>query len=104
MLSEKTHNPNEQSWKLLVLLLKKIARAKGITDQVISLRTGLQATNVNRLFSLRYCPSLQNFLIITKAVEVNFFIEDQNSKTDLNILMEQAMTELGQKPDKLPKN
>jgi len=56
------------------------------------------------MFQLKYCPSLQNWLKILKAVEVNIFFEDRESKTDLNKLFESAMVELGRRPDKLPKN
>lgn len=95
---------HEESWKPLVLLVKKIADEKGITHETIADRTGLQRSNVTRMFQLKYCPSLQNFLLILRAVEVNIFFEDRESKTDLNVLFEKAMTDLGRRPESLPKN
>ncbi len=95
---------NEQQWKLLVLLLKNIAEAKGITQNEIAEKTGLKQSNVSRLFSLKYPPTLRLFLQIATALDVNFFFEDKEDKTDLSVIFEKAMTELGRRPDKLNKN
>ena len=92
-------NQNEQ-WQLLVLLLKEIATEKNLTQETIAELSGLQRSNVSRFFSLKYKPTLDTFLQVAKAIKVNFFFEDQESKTDLN----QAMEALGRRPDKLPKN
>lgn len=97
-------NPHQDTWKALVLFLKQIADKKGMTSEDIASKTGLYASNIRRMFQLKYCPSLDNWLKILKAVEVNIFFEDRDSKTDLNVLFEKAMTELGRRPDNLPKN
>ena len=96
-------NQNEQ-WMLLVLLLKEIADQKGITQGQIAEKTGLLQSNISRFFSLKYKPTLDTFLQVAKAIKVNFFFEDQDSKTDLNLAMEKAMEQLGRRVDKLPKN
>ena len=96
-------NKNEQ-WKLLVLLLKELAKEKGISQQEIAESTGLIQSSISRFFSLKFKPNLDLFLEIAKAVKVNFFFEDQESKVDFNIVMENAMEALGRRPDKLPKN
>ena len=98
------NNQNEQHWMLLVLLLKHIAKEKGITQEVISDVTGYNQSNISRIFALRYCPSLEVFLSIASAIGVNLFIEDKESKTELNKVFEKAMEELGRRPDKLSKN
>jgi len=100
------HNSNEQQWKLLVLLLKEIAIEKhGVGYQLqVSKLTGFTPGNVSRMFSLKYAPSIKNFIIIAKALKVNFFFEDQESKTDLNIVFERAMETFGRRQNKLPKN
>ena len=95
---------NEQHWRLLVLLLKKIAKNKGITHQDIADRTGLHRSNVTRAMSLNYCPRINTFLQIAKALKVNVFFEDQESNTDLNQIFEAAMNELGRRPEKLSSN
>lgn len=81
-------NQNQQNehWKVLVLLLKEIAESKGITQQQIAVEIGLLQSNVSRFFSLKYKPNLDVFLQIAKVINVNFFFEDKDSKTDLNVL------------------
>ena len=95
---------NEQYWRLLVVSLKIIAESKGITQEQIAEATGLKQSNVSRIFSTKYSPSLHNFIAIARAVGVNFFFEDRDGTTDLNRIFEKAMEELGRRPDKLPKN
>ena len=101
---EKQQQANEQHWKLLVLMLKKIAKETSITHQEIAEKTGLQKSNVTRVFSLKYCPTMANFLAIANAIGVNFFFEDKDSTVELNEIFEQAMTELGRRPDNLSEN
>ncbi len=97
-------NTNEQQWKLLVLILKKIAEDKEISHQKIADKTGLQRSNVSRMFALNYCPSMKNFLIVAKSIEINLFFEDKEGKTDLSLIFEKAMTELGRRSDPLKNN
>jgi len=97
-------NENQSSWEILVLLLKKIAKDKDITQEEIAQKTGLLQSNVSRVFSLAYVPRLDTFLAIAGAIGVNFFLEDKEGTTDLSVMFEKAMTELGRRPDKLPKN
>jgi hypothetical protein len=97
---------NEQQWKLLVLLLKELAIQKlgnGWQTQ-LSEKTNFTQSNISRIFSLQYKVTLKNFLIIAKAIEVNFFFEDKKGKSDLTLAFEKAMEALGRRPDKLPKN
>ncbi len=103
---DNSKNTNEQQWRLLVLLLKELAEQKlGIGYQTrISEITNWKVSNVSRFFSLKYTPRLDSFLIIAKAIKVNFFFEDQENLTDLNMAFERAMESLGRRPDKLPKN
>ena len=97
-------NNNNNNWKLLVLILKEIADQKGLTQGQIAEKSGLLQSNISRFFSLKYKPTLDTFLQIAKAVKVNFFFEDQEEKTDLNIAFEKAMSALGRRPENLPNN
>tara|TARA_R110002050_G_scaffold145702_3_gene271195 strand:- start:1507 stop:1827 length:321 start_codon:yes stop_codon:yes gene_type:complete len=99
-------NTNEQQWKLLVLLLKEIAIEKHGTgwQTYLADNTPFAQSNISRMFGLKYTPSLKNYLIIAKALKVNFFFEDQESITDLNLAFEKAMESLGRRENKLPKN
>ena len=96
-------NQNEQ-WMLLVLLLKEIADEKGISQNQITEQTGMIQSAVSRFFSLKFKPTLDTFLQVSKAIKVNFFFEDQESKTDLNKCFEKAMEQLGRRVNKIPKN
>lgn len=94
------------NWKILVLLLKEIAEEKigvGYQKKIAEI-TDIKQSNISRIFALKYTPTLETFLNIAKALKVNFFFEDQESKTDLNKCFNRAMEELGRRPDKLPKN
>lgn len=99
----KNQNQNEQ-WMLLVLLLKEIAIQKGISINDIAEKAKMEQSSVSRFFSLKFKPTLPTFLEIAKAIEVNFFFEDKESKTDFNVAMEKAMEHLGRRVDKLNKN
>jgi bacterioferritin (cytochrome b1) len=105
-MTSEQQNANEQQWKLLVLLLKELAIQKlgnGWQTQ-LSDKTKFTQSNISRIFSLQYTPSLKNFLILAKAIEVNFFFEDKEGNTNLNLAFEKAMDALGRRPNKLPKN
>lgn len=91
-------------WQLLVLILKNIAEDKGITQQKIADLTGMHQSSVARFFQAKFKPRLDVFLEIAKAVKVNFFFEDKESNTDLNLMFEKAMEQIGRRPDKFPKN
>lgn len=94
----------DRQWKLFVLMICYIARDSNISNEEIARRTGLQSSNISRIWSLKYSPSIKQFLQVAKACEVNFFFESKSAKTELNILMERAMADIGRRPDKLPKN
>lgn len=97
---------NEQQWMLLVLLLKELAIQKfgnGYQSKIAS-KTDFTQAYISRIFDLKYKVSLKNFLIIAKAIEINFFFESKDSETDLNISFEKAMEQLGRRPLKMPKN
>ena len=94
----------DNQWKLLVLLLQQIAEQKGLTQQEIAEKAQMHQSHVSRFFALKYAPNMDTFLKVAKAIEVNFFFEDRESKTDLNLAMEKAMEQLGRRVNKLPKN
>lgn len=92
---------NEKHWMLLVLILRKISESKGISQQEIADRTGLMRSNVSRMFALQQGPTLRTFLLVARAIGVNFFFEDRDGDTNLTAIFEAAMTELGRRPDKM---
>lgn len=97
-------NNQDQQWKLLVLLLKEIADSKGISQNQISEIAQIEQSTVSRMFGLKFKPTIETFLQVAKAINVNFFFEDKDGRADMNIVFEKAMTALGRRPDNLPKN
>lgn len=93
-------NTFEQSEKLLLALLKEIAIDKGLSIAELAERTGFQPTNMSKILNGGYSPTLKVFLKIAHAVEVNFFVNDKESKTDLNLMMEKAMESIGRRSPK----
>lgn len=92
---------NGQHWMLLVTMLKKTAEKKGISQQMIVERTGLKKSNLSRMFALQQSPTLRTFLLVARAIGVNFFFDDRDGDTNLTAIFEAAMTELGRRPDKM---
>ena len=97
---------NEEHWKLLVSILRKMAEQQNISRYEIAKKIEVSPSTVNRIFALDFCPKLQLFIDIARAVGVNFYFEVQDPKgtTDLNQAFEKAMTDLGSRPDRLPHN
>lgn len=97
-------NYGDEQWRLLVYLLDEIRKQKNITHDQIADHLQLTRPTVSRFFAAKYKPSLALFLDVAKSLGVNFFFEDKDGTTDLNLAFEQAMDKLGRRPDKLPKN
>lgn len=97
---------NKVKWQIQILLLEEIAKEKlGVGYQTkLAALTGLKQSNLSRMFSLKYSPTLETFTIVSAALKINHFFEDQESKTDLNILFEKAMESLGRRAGKLSRN
>ena len=96
--------PEEEQWKLFLLLISQIAKDKKIEQSEIAEKTGFTQSNMSRMLSCKYKVTLPTFLKLAKAVGVNFFIQSQDDETDLNLAFEKAMEELGRRLNKLPKN
>ena len=95
---------NYEHWMLLVSSLREIAKEKGVTHKQIGERTNMHKTHVSRMFSMRYPPSLREFVKVAQALEVNFFVEDKEAKTNLSVIFERAMEILGRRTGAFPKN
>lgn len=88
-------NQGDRHWMVLVSLLREIADSKGLSIRQIAEEAGYHRSHVSRIFQMKYPPSLDSFLKICKVVKVNFFFEDIEGKSDLNILFNRAMDKLG---------
>ena len=90
---------NEQHWQLLVLLIKEAADAKGISPANIAEFASVSRSTITRVFNLDFCPKLDIFIAMARAVGMNFYIEDQEGNSDMNLLFEKAMSAFGRRPD-----
>jgi ribosome-binding protein aMBF1 (putative translation factor) len=95
---------NEKHWKILILVIREASKNKGITASKLATKCGVSRSTITRIFDLEFCPKLDLFISMSRESGINFFIEDQESDSDLSIWFEKAMTELGRRPEKLPKN
>lgn len=48
--------------------LKKLMIKKGISQKEVSLRTGLAANSISRIFKFENSPSLKNLVLIADAI------------------------------------
>lgn len=95
---------DKQHWMLFVLMLKNIIVSKNIMLTDLEVKTGIELKQLKIFFNLKKCPSLDEFIRIAKAIQVNFFFQDKENKTDLTIMFEAAMSELGRRTKDLPEN
>lgn len=80
-------NKHRETSIMLMLSLRDLAREKGITHQKIADKTGFQKTNVTRMLSGRYSPTLENFIRLADAINTYIFILDKDSDDDLGQIM-----------------
>ena len=59
--------------------LHEFATKKGITHEVISEKTGLQRSNVTRMLTGKYTPTLDNFLLLLEALDIFINFEAKNN-------------------------
>lgn len=67
----------QKKWEALVLQLKSIAERKGISHMQIATRSGLQKSSVTRVFGLKFKCTLETFMKIAAALDVNILVDDQ---------------------------
>jgi transcriptional regulator with XRE-family HTH domain len=63
---------------MLCQYLYAVAKEKGITHDKIAESTGFSRSNISRMLSGKYPPSLDNFLKLADAIGVYFFIIDKD--------------------------
>lgn len=63
--------------KRLVEFLRQYAADNGVTQDELAHRTGLHPSNINRLLSGRYSPSIDIFLRITDALRLRVDLVDK---------------------------
>lgn len=70
----------QQARIMLCQYLYDVAKEKGISHDKIAEITGFTRTNVSRMLSGKYSPSIDNFLKLADAIGVYFFIIDKDDE------------------------
>lgn len=68
--------------KMLLDYIREQMTTKGITQEMLSKKTGFTQSNISRLLNAKYSPSIDNFLILCEAVNCYIFIIDKDADED----------------------
>ena len=66
--------------KRLLAQVKECAERRNVTQEQIAEVTGFTQSNVARILSARYSPTLDNFLKITTALDLNVEVRKTSAK------------------------
>lgn len=69
--------PSELARKMLIEFVKQSAIERGITQAEIAALTGLKQSNIARVLSSRYSPTLDTFLKIAGALDLHIDISSR---------------------------
>ena len=81
-----------ECWQLQVFVIKNIAKAKGITQDKIAEKTGIQRSNISRVFNLKYTPTIKTLNLIAQAVDS--YIAVVGNGVDMDVVTSNAKAEL----------
>lgn len=77
----------ETARKMLLDYLKEAIEEKGITQEELAIKTGFKQSNISRILSAKYPPTLDNLLSLCDAANCYVFIIDKEADDDLCQLM-----------------
>lgn len=66
----------------MLYLLREIAQRRKISHQAIADRIGWKQTNVSRLFTAKYSPTLPNFLRLADALGIRVILESDDGSLE----------------------
>ena len=99
------HNtPQGEHWKLLALFLENAMRGKEINRTQLASKVGVHSSTIKRFFELDFCLKFDTVLAIAKELELNIFFETRDESAEISKWFEDAMEQLGRRPERLPKN
>ena len=75
--------------RMLVQYLKDQAAEKGISTYRLAELTGMDRPNIQRIFSGKYSPTMDTFMILARALDCYIFIIDKNADGDTAEMMRQ---------------
>lgn len=72
---------------MLLDYIRDQMEAKNITQEMVAERTGFTQSNISRMLSAKYPPTLDNLLMLCEAASCFIFIIDKDSNEDTATLM-----------------
>ncbi len=97
-------NTQGEHWKAFALFLENAMTAKGMNRTQLASKIGVHRSTIKRFFDLDFCLKFDDVLKIIQALELNIFFETKDESAEISKWFEDAMEDLGRRPDKLPKN
>lgn len=85
----------ETARRMLLDYIREQMEAKNITGVMLAEKTGFTTSNISRMLSAKYPPTLDNFLILCEAVNCFVFIIDKNADEDAAKLMRERWNRSG---------
>jgi uncharacterized UPF0146 family protein len=70
----------QEKWKILVLLLREIAKEKNITYDDIYSETQIFYSNLSDIFNLKHAPGIKHLFKITDALGLDIYIETRDGE------------------------
>lgn len=77
----------EAARKMILDYIREQMEAKNITQDMVSEHTGFTQSNVSRMLSAKYPPTLDNLLMLCEAVNCYIFVIDKEADDDLCEMM-----------------
>lgn len=81
--------------KMLVEYLKQQAHDKGLSTYKLAELTGMDQPNIHRIFSGKYSPTMDTFMLLARALNCYIFIIDKNADESTAELMNQRWRRSG---------
>ncbi len=73
----------ETARKILLEYIALQIKEKGLTQDYIAKKTGFTQSNVSRMLSAKYPPTLDNLLVLCEAANCYIFVIDKNANDEL---------------------
>jgi hypothetical protein len=70
----------QEKWKILILLLREIAKEKEITHWDIAIKTGIERAYITHIFNLDHGIGIKRLFKITDALELDIFIQTRDGE------------------------
>lgn len=70
----------KEKWKILILLLREIAKEKNITLDELYQKTQIEQSNLSHIFNLDHGIGIKRLLKITDALGLDIYIKTQDGE------------------------